>query len=88
MTGCEDCGGTAWIIVERPDGVSYAKKCDCRKAQKTESSLGQTTLTPETAALAVEGLCETLAYAPRTEVGKAMITNALLSMCSTPEQAL
>lgn len=88
MTIREDCRETGWIMVERPDGVSHAKKCGCRKTQKTESSLGQTTLTPETAALGVEGLCETLAYAPRTEVGEAMITNALLSMCSTGEQAL
>jgi hypothetical protein len=87
VTECKLCGGTGWIIVERADGVSGAKVCDCRRTQKRQSGPGQTNLTPETAALAVEGLCETLDYAPRTEVGKAIITNALMSMCSTFEQA-
>lgn len=87
MTDCKVCGETGWIIVERPDGGTYAKVCDCLRTRKTESAVGQTILTPETAAFAVEGLCEGLAHAPRTEVGKAIITNALLSMCSTLEQA-
>ena len=87
MTDCKVCWGTGWIIVERPDGVSGAKPCDCRRTEKMESALRQTTLTPETAALVVAGLCETLDHAPKNEVGKAIITSALLSMCSTAEQA-
>ena len=65
MTECKLCGGTGWIIVERADGVSGAKVCDCRRTQKRQSGPGQTNLTPENAALAVEGLCETLDYAPK-----------------------
>ena len=86
MSDCEYCGGTGWILVEHPDRDSCVKVCDCRRAQKAESAPGRTILTPETAALAVEGLCEILDYAPKTEIGKAIITNALLSMCSKVEQ--
>lgn len=87
MTYCEECGRSGWIILEGPNGVTCAKPCDCRRTKRTEPPLGQTTLTPETAAFAVEGLCETLDYAPRTEVGKAIITSCVLSMCYTVEQA-
>jgi len=87
MSDCQICAGSGWIIIERPDGVSGAKISDCRRIQKTSFAPGKTNLTPEAAAFIVEGLCENLAYAPKTEVGKAIITNALLSMCSTQEQA-
>lgn len=86
MNDCENCGGVGWILVERPDRDSFVKVCDCRRAQKADSAPRRTILAPETAALAVEGLCEILDYAPKTEIGKAIITNALLSMCSTVEQ--
>lgn len=88
MTDCKLCQGYGWIIVGRPNGNSGAKPCDCRRTQETESALGQTPLTPETAAMAVKGLCEVLDYAPPTEIGQGVITSAVLSMCSTTEQAM
>jgi len=88
VTDCKLCQGYGWIIVGRPNGNSGAKPCDCRRTQETESALGQTPLTPETAAMAVKGLCEVLDYAPPTEIGQGVITSAVLSMCSTAEKAM
>jgi hypothetical protein len=80
---CKRCNDLGWIITER-NGISGARLCNCRaEAQQPAGP----SLREDDAALLVEGLCEVLGFAPETEVGRAVIVNALTAMCSTRKQA-
>jgi hypothetical protein len=85
MSDCIECHGTSWIIVE-VKGISAARPCLCRRSPTNQSAT--TPLTEEGAATAVKMLCDTLAFSPASDLGRVLITSALLRMCHTLEDTL
>jgi hypothetical protein len=82
MSDCSICGGTGFVIVER-GSTSAAKRCDCRKPAETHCA-GKP-VTPELATAATEALCDVLAFAPSTKLGRMVISNALIAICPSED---
>jgi hypothetical protein len=86
MKNCAQCQGTGFIIVET--GIlSAAKPCACRQPNTSTGSSG-TLLTDEVASIAANMLCDTLAFSPTTELGRATIAKALMKTCHSQEEVL
>lgn len=87
---CINCGDTGWIIVER-QGIRSAKRCaECFAAAKEREKVSQDRITPFTQEMAMEQtklLCESIAFAPTTTLGRSVIAEELMSMCWSLEQA-
>ncbi len=75
------CEGTGWVVTERG-----AASCKCRN-QRIEASQAGTPITAAAIAQAVEALGDTLAFFPKGLAGRAVIGDAVSSMCGTVEQA-
>ena len=82
---CEKCDGTGWIIVDTPKG-SAAKPCACRPVRKPEPPKGKP-LTEKEAIAALTLLCGTLGWPPEAGA-RGLIVKAMMTMCSTKEQAM
>jgi len=85
MKNCTECQGTGFIVIDTGN-TTAAKECVCRRLSRSRSSPG-TPLTEEAASTAANMLCETLAFAPKSDLGRVVITNALMKMCHTQEEA-
>jgi hypothetical protein len=71
-----------FVLVER-GGISAAKFCICREPAETGQAGRE--VTPEIATAATEALCDVLAFAPSTKLGRMLIANALIAMCPNEE---
>jgi hypothetical protein len=78
---CQTCQGTGFVIIEH-DKISSAKRCDCCKP--TAAAPGKA-VSSAVATAATEALCDVLEFAPKTELGRVLISNALISMCPTEQ---
>jgi hypothetical protein len=83
MEECCVCNGIGWVMVERGD-ITAAKRCACREV--VNSAETGTPLTLEAAAEATTILCELLDYSPPSDSARALISDALMSLCATVDQ--
>ena len=83
MSECSVCNGSGWALVERGD-ITAAKRCACRLVGNPAEK--GTPLTVEAAAEAITILCELLDFSPPSEGSRALIADALMSMCATVDQ--
>ena len=83
MSECKVCDGSGWVRVERGD-ITAVKRCACREVRN--SAVEGTPLTLEAAAEATTILCELLDFSPSSDASRAVIADALMSMCTTVDQ--
>ena len=74
------------LVVERADGTSAAKQCECH-GKPTRTVPNAKPITEEVAVAVTAALCEILEFAPTTVMGQMVISDALMSMCNTEEEA-
>jgi hypothetical protein len=86
MSLCSLCNGSGWLVVERADGTSAAKQCECH-GKPTRTVPNAKPITEEVAVAVTAALCEILEFAPTTVMGQMVISDALMSMCNTEEEA-
>jgi len=83
---CPKCGGSGWVIVFRRN-LEAADRCPCKTVQQTAAAAAGEALTENVATAVVDALCDALDDAPRKTLGKALVVDALMSMCATADDA-